>query len=183
MPRIPLPNPPLSDGVVTLRPPTAADAEAVCEYCQDPEIGRWTVVPSPYELKDAHTWIASAASGPRTGERAEFLIVSSGNGAALGSCGLARVHWQDLRGEIGYLIAAAARRTGVGTRAVRLLARWGLEDLGLERLEILVNPDNQPSRRLALAAGFTEEGVLRSYRERKGEREDYVVFSLLRGEL
>jgi RimJ/RimL family protein N-acetyltransferase len=182
MPRIPLPNPPLSDGVVTLRPPTAADAGAVVEYCQDPEIGRWTVVPSPYELRDAHTWIASAESGPRTGERAEFLIVSS-EGAAVGSCGLARVHWQDLRGEIGYLIAAPARRTGVGTRAVRLLSHWALEGLGLERLEILVHPDNEPSRRLARAAGFTEEGLLRSYRERKGEREDYVVFSLLRDEL
>jgi RimJ/RimL family protein N-acetyltransferase len=183
MPAIPLPNPALSDGVVTLRPPVEADAEAVCDYCQDPEIGRWTVVPAPYSREDALSWIASAASGPPAGERAEFLIVSAGDAGPLGSCGLARVFWEEKCGEIGYLVAAPARRQGVGARAVRLLSRWALEELGLERVEILVNPDNLPSRRLALAAGFSEEGLLRSYRERKGTREDRVVFSLIRADL
>jgi len=183
MPSIPLPDPPLSDGVVTLRPPTEADAEGVREYCQDPEVGRWTVVPSPYSLADARAWIASAASGPAGGERAEFLMVSAGDGRPLGSCGLPRIDWPDLCAEIGYLVAAPARRRGIGTRAIRLLSRWALDELGLERIEILVHPANEPSRGLARAAGFTEEGLLRSYRDRKGVREDRVVHSLIRGDL
>jgi RimJ/RimL family protein N-acetyltransferase len=51
-------------------------------------------------------------------------------------------------------------------RATRLLARWALTDLGLERLEPLANPENEASQRLAERAGFTREGLLRRYRRR-----------------
>ena len=183
MPRILLPDPPLTDGVVTLRPPTESDAEAVYEYCQDPEIGRWTVIPDPYSLEDARTWIASAGNGPAAGDEVGFVIASASDDSPLGSCGLTRIHWEDLRAEIGYVVAASARRKGLGTRALRLLSRWALEELGLERVEAPVHPRNEPSQRLARAAGFTEEGLFRSYRERKGRREDYLIFSLIKSDL
>jgi RimJ/RimL family protein N-acetyltransferase len=183
MPSIPLPDPPFSDGVVTLRAPNESDLEAVYEYCQDPEIGRWTTIPAPYTREDARTWFASIPRGLENGEQVGFLAVSNADGTLLGSCGVDHIDWGDLRSEIGYVIAARARRQGFGTRALRLLSRWALGGLGLERVEAFVHPENEPSRRLALAAGLTEEGVLRSYRERKGVREDYVVFSLIRADL
>jgi len=37
--------------------------------------------------------------------------------------------------------------------AVRLLAAWGLETLAAERLELLVEPENPPSQRVAEQAG------------------------------
>jgi RimJ/RimL family protein N-acetyltransferase len=43
--------------------------------------------------------------------------------------------------------------------------------------------ENDASQRVAERAGFTREGVLRSYREQKGRRYDHAVFSLLRSEL
>jgi RimJ/RimL family protein N-acetyltransferase len=64
-----------------------------------------------------------------------------------------------------------------------MLAEWALRTLGLERLELLANPDNEASRRLAVRAGFTREGTLRSYRRRHGVREDLVMFSLLAEDL
>jgi [ribosomal protein S5]-alanine N-acetyltransferase len=68
-------------------------------------------------------------------------------------------------------------------RATRLLARWALTDLGLERLELLANPENEASQRLAERAGFTRESLLRRYRRRRGRREDLVMFSLLAEDL
>jgi ribosomal-protein-alanine N-acetyltransferase len=64
-----------------------------------------------------------------------------------------------------------------------MLAVWVLNHLGLERLELLANPDNQPSQRLAERAGFTREGTLRRYRRRHGVPEDLVMFSLLAEDL
>jgi RimJ/RimL family protein N-acetyltransferase len=49
----------------------------------------------------------------------------------------------------------------------------------MERVELLANPMNEASQRLAERAGFTREGLLRAYRRRKGEREDLIMFSLL----
>ena len=72
---------------------------------------------------------------------------------------------------------------GSGSRATRLLAEWALTALGLERVELLANPDNEASQRLAERAGFTREGMLRRYRRRHGVREDLVMFSLLAEDL
>jgi ribosomal-protein-serine acetyltransferase len=77
-------------------------------------------------------------------------------------------------GDIGYWVAAAARRLGVGSRAVRLLAQHGLEALGLRWIEIVAAPANEPSRRLALSAGFEPYAV--ELREFKGAMEEFEVF-------
>ena len=47
------PDPPLSDGVITLRAKARADIPALVAICADPEIPRWTRVPSPYTPEDA----------------------------------------------------------------------------------------------------------------------------------
>jgi RimJ/RimL family protein N-acetyltransferase len=183
MPEIPLPDPPLNDGAVALRPWRAADLVPLVEACQDPEIPRWTAVPSPYGEHDAREYLARAEIDRRSGRELGLAVVDAGEGTLLGSCGLARFDWQDRKVEVGYWIAAAARGRSVGSRATGLLSRWALESLGMERVELLANPMNEASQRLAERAGFTREGLLRAYRRRKGEREDLIMFSLLAGDI
>ena len=183
MPEIPLPNPPLRDDSLVLRPWRQTDADALVEACQDPDIPRWTAVPSPYGDRDAYAYLARAEVDRLAGRELGLAMAEEPSGELLGSCGLARFDWHDRKAEIGYWVAAGARRRSVGSRATRLLARWGIEQLGLERIELLANPANEASQRLAERAGFTREGLLRSYRRRKGEREDLIMFSLLRGDL
>jgi RimJ/RimL family protein N-acetyltransferase len=71
----------------------------------------------------------------------------------------------------------------VATRALRLVSVWALDELGLQRISLLAEPENVPSQRVAEKAGFRREGVLRSFRELKGARRDYVMYSLLPGDL
>ena len=84
-------------------------------------------------------------------------------------------HQRPGRWAIGYLVYPQARRRGVATRSVRLIAGFAFEELEAERLEIQVEPANPASQRVAEAAGFTREGVLRAYQEIKGTRRDMVV--------
>ena len=107
---------------------------------------------------------------------------STTHGRLLGAIGLAQLDWEDRRGEIGYWIAREARGRSVAARATRLISQHALDELGLERLELLAHPDNTASQRVALKAGYTREGLLRRYRRRRGAREDLVMFSLLAGE-
>jgi RimJ/RimL family protein N-acetyltransferase len=183
MPEIPYPEPPLSDGVVAMRPWRPGDAAAITAAVQDPEIPRWTSVPSPYSTDDARDHLERSELERTAGTSMNMPVLLVESGELAGACGMGRVDWHHRSAEIGYWVAAGARRKGVGTRAVVLLSRWALRDLGLERLQLFANPDNEPSQRVALAAGFTREGLLRSYRVRKGGREDLVVFSLLPGDL
>ena len=60
---------------------------------------------------------------------------------------------------------------GIATAAVRLIARFGFEDLGLQRLELLVAADNLASRRVAEKVGARFEGVLPAGPHGQGELE------------
>ena len=87
-------------------------------------------------------------------------------------------------GHIGYWTAPAERGRGVTARALRLACRWSFAHLELGRLELVTDPDNVASQRVAEKAGFTREGVLRAHvLHPDGRRRDSVMFSLLPGEL
>jgi RimJ/RimL family protein N-acetyltransferase len=175
---IPLPDLPLADGGVRLRPWERRDVAAVTAACQDPEIPRWTVVPHNYTERHARDFIGGTAADIANGRELALAIVDMDD-RLLGALGLSNFDWIDLKGEIGYWMVAESRRQGIGARATRLLAVWALTRLGLERVELLANPRNEASLRLAERAGFTREGTLRRYRRRHGVREDLVMFSML----
>ena len=181
------PDPPLSDGVVTLRPWTRDDVAAIAGACSDPDIARWLdAVPQPYGEAEARAYVAYAERGWRgRGGESPFAAVDAETGEVLGSCG---VHWVDPEqaiAEVGYWVRREARGRGVATRATRLVAGWVLGTLHYERLQLRADPLNEASCRVAERAGFTREGVLRSARFsiRQGRRTDVAVYSLLRGEL
>ena len=169
----------LTDGTVRLRPWREGDVSDLVEACRDPEIPRWTVVPSPYSPGDARAFIAGQNERFSRGEAAPFAVVGAEDGEFLGSVEITLLDRRSGRGEIGYWVAAPARGRGVAVRAVELISAWALGDLGLERLELLIEPENEPSQHVAEAAGFTREGLLRSYRPMKGRRPDFIVYSLL----
>lgn len=179
MPALVPPEPDLSDEAVLLRPWRTADVPALTAACQDPEIPRWTVVPSPYSERDAAQFVAAGPGALAAGRALDLAIVAAGGGDLLGAVGLTEFAWEQRRAEIGYWVAREARGRGVAARAVRLLSDWALRELGIERVELMANPANAGSQRVAERAGFTREGLLRSYRYRHGVREDLVVFSRL----
>ena len=57
---------------------------------------------------------------------------------------------------------------------MRLLTEHALQNLRLPYVEIIVSPSNEPSRRVALGAGFHPAG--RELREFKGRMEEFDLF-------
>ncbi len=148
-------RPTLHAGDLVLRPATAADADAVTAACQDPEIPRWTTVPSPYARADAEWFIDFCAVEAATG-RAVHLLVVDGAGTLLGTVGLSGLDRG--RAEVGYWVAAEARGRGVATRAVELLLDWARRELGVTGVELCAHPANAASLRVAAKAGFAPTG-------------------------
>jgi RimJ/RimL family protein N-acetyltransferase len=84
---------------------------------------------------------------------------------------------------VGYWVAPQARGRGVATAAVRLLSAAAFEQLDLIRLDLIVAVGNVASVRVAEKAGYTREGVMRSYlATKKNGRDDAVMFGLVRGD-
>jgi RimJ/RimL family protein N-acetyltransferase len=168
------PDPPLTDGVVTLRAKRGGDADALTAACQDPEIPRWTRVPTPYRRADALGWIAASELELATGSAIHWIAVDDDD-RLLASVSVMGIDRRRGTGEIGYWVAREARGRGVATRAVRLVRDWAAGELGLRTLEIMVHEDNLGSRAVARAAGFEETGE-RAIPPREGLPEGrYVV--------
>ncbi len=178
--RIVLPGDPLLDGETALRPWRDSDIPALVAACQDPEIARWTRVPSPCGESDARAYMLQRYDAIHAGAAAPFAIVHrSSEGRLLGSISLMHPAWEHARAEVGYWLARGARGAGHATHAVGLICGWGFRELGLARIELLAAAANPASQRVAERAGFTREAVLRSYMQGRDGRQDMVCFGLL----
>jgi RimJ/RimL family protein N-acetyltransferase len=159
----------LEDGVIRLRALDEGDVPAVTEACQDHEMHRWLpALPDPYREEDAREFITATSQ--------DRAIVDAETGLLLGVIG-----WRlaDENVQIGYWVKREARGRGVATRALVLLSRWLLDEGGAPRAQLLAEPENAASCRVAEKAGFCREGLLRAYLDFKGERRDVLMFALV----
>ena len=118
------PDPPLSDGVITLRPLDESDLPSIEQAASDAEIRRWFDLharrPADYLAAKREAWAK--------GTGASFAICdATGPHTCLGHVFIERD--DDGRGSIGYWLLADGRGTGRATRAVRLVASWALPEL------------------------------------------------------
>ena len=159
---------------VALREWQPADADALVAGI-DEEVLRWIPeIPRPYRRKHAEQFLAAP---PDDVSRAVLV-----DGDVVGSIGMRRMYGHG--GHLGYWCALRARNRGVMTSALTQFCALALDELGLKRLELVADPDNVASLRLAERVGFQREGLLRSLVEHPdGRRRDAVIFSLLPGEL
>jgi RimJ/RimL family protein N-acetyltransferase len=168
--------PTMRDGDLVLRPLRRGDADAITAECQDPEIPRWTRVPSPYTREDAERFLAIAATEAAAGEGIALAVCEPAGDRLIGTIGLAVERGRGYA-EIGYWTAAPARGRGATTRAVVLVRDWAAGELGLGEIEILAHRDNAASQRVAERAGFSHTGEIRTVpRMPPGKRAGYKVY-------
>jgi RimJ/RimL family protein N-acetyltransferase len=183
MPALRFPAVALEDAVVRLRPWRPADVPSQVAAFGDPWFQRFSDW-APGTEAEARRRQLEDERARRRGEQVQFAVVEpSEDGSVLGGASLHDVEVGQGRGAVGYWLAPQARGRGVATRAVRLVARWAFDEVGLARVSVTCGPDNLASQRVAERCGFRREGVLRSHIPFKGARRDTVVFGLLPGEL
>jgi RimJ/RimL family protein N-acetyltransferase len=169
----------LTDGVVLLSVPTAADAEPITRHCQDPEVARWTTVPDPYGLADALAFVAALVpAGWRDASSLAWAVRDPGTGTL---AGMVSVTTAD--GEMGWWMGPPYRRRGWTTRAARLVATDAFVRHRLDHLRWRAMVGNEGSLRVARRLGFTLEGTVRHSIEQRGTWQDGWVGTLLPGEL
>jgi ribosomal-protein-alanine N-acetyltransferase len=173
----------LTDGTVRLRLMSDDDVDAVAEACRDPEIARFTTIPSPYRPRHAREWLVHSRGGLESGTDLHTLIVDPADDELLGSAGISGLDLATGRCAFGYWVTAQARGRGVATRALRLLSRFAFHDLEVQRVELWIDPENAASLRVAERVGFSREGLLRSFMPINGVRRDMLMYSLLPGDV
>lgn len=176
----------LSTERLLLRPLRPTDTDAVLAACQDPEIPRWTPVPSPYTLAHAVAFIDRNPEGWRNNTEYNFGVFTresaSGDGVLVGSMGLVNLGNLGAPGrqaELGYWTAREHRGKGYTAEAGREVCRWAFERLGVQRMEWIADAGNEGSRGVARKIGFVMEGTQRARIVHRGARKDAWTGALL----
>ena len=65
--------------------------------------------------------------------------------------------------EVGYRLRVSAWGRGLATEGARALVRYGMHELGLDRVVGLTHPDNDASKQVLMKAGLEARGVGRYY--------------------
>jgi RimJ/RimL family protein N-acetyltransferase len=82
--------------------------------------------------------------------------------------------------ELSYQIYDAEQRgKGVMTEAVIMMVKYLFETKQMNRIRLVIHPDNAASQRLAEKCGFTHEGTARGAWYNKGRHNDVEIYSIL----
>ncbi|QMU97573.1 GNAT family N-acetyltransferase [Microbacterium esteraromaticum] len=159
--------------------PAEADIDAITAACQDPEVPRWTTVPSPYTRQNAVEFVELVAKWWADGVETVWAIRK--DGVLAGMIGLHRIteHAHGGDAEIGYWGVAEFRGQGVMGEAARAVVDFAFDELTLARLGWRAVVGNIPSARTARSLGFRYEGTLRQGLTGARGRDDGWIAGLL----
>ncbi|WP_202623269.1 GNAT family N-acetyltransferase [Alkalibacterium sp. MB6] len=90
---------------------------------------------------------------------------------------------QHFRIEIGYELSKDLWGRGLASEAVEAIIHYGFKELGLQRIEALIEPPNRSSRRLVEKLGFVREGLLRNYEFTNKGFDDLYMYALLKTDI
>ena len=145
----------------------------------DPDTLRFTRIPEPVPPGYARDWLERYEAGRRDGSREAFAVID-GDGSFVGIALAPDIDPVGGELELGYIVAPAARGRGIATELLRQLTRWALDEVGAERIRLIIDVENAASARVAERCGYVREGVLRStYVKDSRPRADVAVWSRL----
>lgn len=176
--RLPYPAPDLNDGVVLLRRWSYSDLGCIAEASTDPAIPEGTTVPKSFCPAEGRAFIERQWSRHDNDEGISLAIADADTNTARGLIVL-MFQQQAANFNIGYWVVPSGRGRHLATRAVALLARWAVVSAEIERVQAWIEPTNAASQRVVTAAGFKQEGLLRSFLAFETRRADALAYSLL----
>jgi len=154
--RLPFPLTLTGEGI-TLREWRSEDLDDLITLLDEPDIARWTPMPSPFDVDAGIAYLKRAYQGRVSGRRIQLAITVDG-GQPLGEVLLFGLDAGLNEAELGYLVGAPHRRRGLASAALTLLSTFGRHELELRRLLLRIDPGNTASTSVARRCGYRLTG-------------------------
>lgn len=168
---------------VRLRDLLMEDAEERYNWCLDREVTKHLNMPDkypPFSLDETRNWI-SMCMDRSNGYEQKAIIAEDGN--HIGWVDLKNIDRLNLHAELGIAIGDKNYwGRGYGLAAMKEMLVFGFNELGLNKIWLRVEVDNERAIKSYKRMGYIEEGVLRQDRLRSGEFVDRVRMSILQSE-
>ena len=154
--RLPYPIALTGDGL-SLREWRDEDLTDLVDLLDEPDIARWTPMPSPFDLEAGVAYLKRSRQSRANGQRIQ-LAITLPDDRPVGEVLLFGVDAGLREAELGYLVGAAHRRRGLASAALSLMSGYARSTLGLNRLLLRIDPANVASCAVARRCGYRLTG-------------------------
>lgn len=136
-----------------LRPFTSGDLDEFVVLCADPDVMRYIATGEAYSPERAQMRFNSLIEHWNEHGFGLWAMIEKAGDEFMGFCGLQFL--DDTREiEVGYRLAKRFWGRGLATEAARASLRFGFEELGLDRIVAVVQPENTASWRVLEKTGL-----------------------------
>lgn len=167
---------------LVLRPFRHSDAADLFAVYSDPQVFRHIPIGDWKHIDEAHQRIARDINTMAAGDYIRLAVERREDSRVIGEVLLFKFDLPSGRAELGYALARSAWGCGYVFEALPPLIEFGFRELGLNRLQAVIDPRNAASLKVVQRLGFVHEGILREQYIVRGEKTDSSVWGLLRRE-
>jgi ribosomal-protein-alanine N-acetyltransferase len=177
------PIPLLQTERLRLRPPREGDIPRFAWLYGNPEVGEFIDdLPDFNDPQAGENYYAQIKHWNDTGQGNRWMITLKGEDDLIGTVGFHRLDRAHFRVEIGYDLHVDYWRQGIMSEALHTILPWAFDQLGVNRVEAIVNRGNMRSEGLLRSLGFIQDAYMREYEFQGGQFIDVLFFSLLKRE-
>ncbi len=156
-------NFPLETKRLYIRPFRSEDAEELHKIFGDPEVMKRIPDGASPTLQVSQQKLAKIIKHQEEHGFSLWALIEKENRTLIGDCGFILVEGRGPEIELSYDIARAFWGKGYVTEAARACLRFGFENLKLNRIIAITDPDHFASRRVMEKIGMTHDGIVYYY--------------------
>lgn len=154
------------------------DLETRVEWMNNPAIYSSMHYDIPIVLENTLSWFKKNLDN---NNRADVVFEEDDKIVAMG--GLTGIDSLTNKAELYIFVNPFQQSKGIGTKATKLLCKYGFDNLGLKKIYLVTDVSNVSAQKVYEKVGFKLEGKLRKeYLTKDGILEDILYFGLLKEE-
>jgi ribosomal-protein-serine acetyltransferase len=170
------------DDEITLRWPVMADADEMFALvaANRTYLARWLPWAPDHTLENERQWVEGRMKVKVGGTGSPSLLIYQGS--MVGLTGVTSRDPLNKSCTLGYYLAEDFQGCGIVTSACRGVLYHASDTLGMNRVQISVNPANTSSLAIPRRLGFVYEGTMREVEFPNGRFQDSAAYSMLASE-
>ena len=158
---------------IELRNQRVSDAKRFFDILNNPNFKYFKVCPKDIEAE--RDFLRQNSEKRKNNKEFNYAILYDGK--LVGGCGIHINQFRTFIGEIGYFIDEGNWGKGIAVKAIKRLEDIGFKKLGLKRIEILMDPRNIGSERVAIKCGYAKEGTMKKAAKNGDEYTDAHLYA------
>ena len=174
----PFPN--IETNRLILRRMKTSDANQIFALRSNPEIMQFIPRPLITTKEEALEFISVMDANVNNNNVINWAITTKEEDTLIGMIGFYRMKPENYRAEVGYILSADFHGQGIITEALERIIQFGFDEMKLNSIEAVIDPENYGSEKVLLKNNFVKEGHFKEHTFFEGKFLDSVFYSLLK---